>query len=95
MREQYQARWISRGRAVALKKTGRLGSAILLDSFNGYILVEPAESGLGDGAVLSPQEADYELQPVWYIGPKAKLRDARSRLGLEALAATPALAGGA
>ncbi len=79
----YQARWVSKGRYESLRRSGKLGQAVLLDTFSGYIVVEPVGSDLGDGAVLSPQEADYELQPVYYTGPKAKLREARNRLGLE------------
>ena len=83
MAMQYQARWISRDRATHLKRTGRLGQAILLDTFNGFILVEPVGSDLGDGPVLSPEEATFELQEVWYTGPRSRLKDARVRLGLE------------
>lgn len=80
---EYQARWISRGRYEALRRSGKLGHAVLLDTFSGYIVVEPVGSDLGDRDVLSRQEADYELQPVYYTGPKAKLRGARRLLGLE------------
>ncbi len=79
----YQARWVTKGRFDALRRSGQLGGAVLLDTFSGYIIVEPVGSALGDGAVLSRQEADYELQPVYYTGPKTKLREARNRLGLE------------
>jgi hypothetical protein len=79
----YQARRISKTRADAIKRTGALQGAILLDTFEGFIIVEPAGAGLGDGETFSPQEADYELQPVWHLGPKATLREARKRLGLE------------
>jgi len=89
---QYQARWISRQRAEDLRKHRGLGGALLLDLFNGYLLVEPVGGDLGDGAVLSPQEADYELQPVWHQGPAAVLREARRRLGLEAGALSGATA---
>jgi len=83
MQMQYQARWVSKARVEALKKSQSLGQAVLLDTFNGFIIIEPVGSDLGDGAVLSREEAEYELQPVWYTGPKAKLRDARRRLALE------------
>ncbi len=82
--EQFQAQRISKQRAEDLKKHGGLGGALLLDLFNGFVLVEPAGAHLGDGEILSPQEADYELQPVWHQGPPATLREARRRLGLEA-----------
>jgi hypothetical protein len=60
---------------------------VLLDTFNGFLIVEPVGSNLGDGAVLAPEEANYELQEVWYTGPRSKLREARTRLGLETEAA--------
>jgi hypothetical protein len=84
MQMNYQARWISRQRADAMRRAGRLDRSILLDTFNGYVIVEPAGSNVGDGAVLSLEEADYELQPAWYTGPIPRLREARLRLGLEA-----------
>lgn len=84
MQAPYQARRISKRRADEVKKTGILGRSLLLNTFNGIIIVEPVESHLGDGDVLSQQEADYELQPVWHLGPKTILREARKRVGLEA-----------
>jgi hypothetical protein len=66
---------------------------VLLDTYTGLILVEPAGSNLGDGATLSEREADYELQTVWYPGPPATLRQARKLLGLEAGARETASAG--
>jgi hypothetical protein len=81
---QFQARRISKRRADEVKKSGQLGRSLLLDTFNGILIIEPVESNLGDGDVLSQQEADYELQPVWHLGPKAMLREARKRVGLEA-----------
>jgi hypothetical protein len=79
----FQARWISRDRANQLKRSGRLGNAVLLDTFNGFLIIEPVGGNLGDGPILSPEEANYELQEVWYTGPRSKLREARTRLGLE------------
>jgi hypothetical protein len=84
MRNQFPARWVSRRRADELKRRGRLGSAILLDHFNGPLLVEPVGSDLGDGAVLSSWEAEYELQPAWILGPASTLKRARQMVGLEA-----------
>jgi hypothetical protein len=81
MHPEYQIRWISKQRAEAVKKAG-LGRAVLLDNINGFLIVEPVGSDLGDGKVLSEREADYELQPVWCTGPKAQLREVRRRLGL-------------
>jgi len=84
MLSPFQARRVSKRRADEVKKSGVLGRAMLLDTFNGIILIEPPDSNLGDGDVLSPEEADYELQPVWHLGPRTALREARKRLGLEA-----------
>jgi hypothetical protein len=86
MASAYQARWVSKPRLDLLKKSGRLGEGMLLDSFNGFLIVEPVGSDLGDGNVLSPFEADYELQEVWCSGPKSKLKQARKLLGLADLA---------
>lgn len=84
MHAQYQARRISKRRADEVKRTGILGRSLLMNTFNGIIIIEPVEGRLGDGEVLSLEEADYELQPVWHLGPKAQLREARKRVGLEA-----------
>ena len=67
-----------------MRRTGKLEQAILLDTFNGFIVVELEDSDLGDGDVLTPQEAEFELQPAWHSGPLVKLREARRRLGLDA-----------
>src|SRR6185312_2301958 len=83
MQAPYEARRISKPRADEIKKSKVIGTALLLGTFNGFIIVEPKGANLGDGEILSEQEADYELQPVWHLGPKAMLRDARRRLGLE------------
>ena len=66
-----------------------LGTAILLETFNGYIVIEPTTGQLGDGPVLSRDEAEYELTPVWYTGPRHGSRDARQRLGLDVEALAP------
>jgi hypothetical protein len=84
MQAPFQARRISKRRADEMKKTGALGRSLLLDTFNGIFIIEPEGSHLGDGDMLSQEEADYELQPVWHLGPKAMLREARRRVGLEA-----------
>jgi hypothetical protein len=78
----YQATWVSKQRAEHLRRIG-VGRGILLESFNGFLVVEAVGSKLGDGLVLSHQEADYELQAVWCTGPKAKLTEARRLLGLD------------
>lgn len=83
MNAKYQARWISKSRLAEVKRHGDLHDAIVLDTYNRSIIVEPVGADLGDGDVFSPAEADYELQPVWHLGPLKKLREARKRLGLE------------
>lgn len=96
MQTGYQVRRISKARADQVKRSSSIiGRAVLLDTFNGFLIVEPVGSSLGDGAPLSLEEADYELQPVWHLGPKAMLREARRRLGLEIAAAVgePSAAG--
>lgn len=84
MHAPFQARRISKRRADEVKKSGILGRSLLINTFNGIIIVEPVDSNLGDGGILAPEEADYEMQPVWHLGPKTMLREARRRLGLEA-----------
>jgi hypothetical protein len=91
MNADYQARWVSKRRAETLRKEGLPRPATLLDSFNGFLLIEPVGSDLGDGAVLSFQEADYELQPAWCPGPKTELERARRLVGLDS-ASVPELA---
>ena len=95
MDKAYQARWISKTRLEEVRKRRRLGSAIVLGHYNGFLIVEPVGDDLGDGAILSAQEADYELAPIWCTGPKATLRDARQHLGLEAGIHKKELAGSA
>jgi hypothetical protein len=84
MQAQFQARRISKRRADEVKKSGILGRSLLINTFSGIILVEPVGNSLGDGDILSPEEADYELQPVWHLGPRNVLREARKRVGLAA-----------
>ncbi len=84
MQAEFQARRISKRRADEVKKSGILGRSLLMNTFNGIIIIEPVGSNLGDGEIMSPEEADYELQPVWHLGPRAMLREARKRVGLEA-----------
>jgi hypothetical protein len=83
MHTKYQARWISKNRLQDIKRHRNLHDAMLMDCYNGVIVVEPVGSNFGDGPVFSHSEADYELQPVWYLGPLNKLKEARRRLGLE------------
>ena len=81
--QQFQARWISKKKADEVRKTGALRKGVLLDSFNGIIIVEPVGSNLGDGDVMPPETADYELRPVWCYGSKSKLTEARKLLDLD------------
>jgi hypothetical protein len=83
MRKGYHARWLSKRRRDALKKSGNHTDCVLLDSLNGFLIVEPMGSNLGDGHVLSRDEADYELRDAWCLDSRKKLQDARRRLGLE------------
>lgn len=80
---QYQAQWVSKDRVSSLRKTGALKNSILLDSFKGFILVQPSGQEVGDGEMLSPDAADYELRPEWCTGSKPKLREARKLLQLD------------
>jgi hypothetical protein len=82
MRGNHQARWISKERRAELKKNGALKDAVLLDSFNGFLIVEPVDSKLGDGPTLSREEADYELRDAWCFDARTKLTQARTLLGL-------------
>jgi hypothetical protein len=84
MRTRYKAQWISKSRCEALRKSQPRQDVLLLDTFEGFIVVEPADESLGDGPVLSPDECDYELRLAWYAGPVARLAAARQRLGLGA-----------
>lgn len=86
MSESFQARWVSKNRSEQLRKTGRLGRAVLLDAYNGFILAEPVGSNLGDGEIMSPDTADYEVRPVWCLSPPTKVRQARRLLGLKEIA---------
>jgi hypothetical protein len=92
MKTTYQARWVSKARAERLKRSGEIKKGMLLDSFNGFIVIEPPGIELGDGKVLSHQEADFEMQTVWVQESKTKLSEARRLLGLEAEPADLALA---
>ena len=58
-----------------------LGRALLLDSFKGFIVIEPRAERLGDGDVLSPEEADFELNDAWCMESTVKIAQARRLLG--------------
>ncbi len=83
MVSHYHARWISKTRADAIRKQAIGKGGVLLAAYHGMIIIEPDGADWGDGAKLSPPEADYELQPVWCGEPKSKLAGARKLLGLE------------
>ena len=83
MNTRYQARWISKQQTDLLKKTGRLTNSLVLESFRGPILVEPADTNPKSDSVLPLDVADYELRLAWCQGPKAKVQKARQLLGLE------------
>ena len=92
MNQRYEAHWVSKPRAQILKR--RLPpDAILLDVFSGFIVVQPVGSDLGDGPVLSQQEAEFELQPAWFLGHKPVLLQARRKLGLGSNSEAPVRAG--
>lgn len=82
MRPKFQARWISKGRADSLRKRGNLGSGVIVNHFQGFIVVEPTGSRLGDGAALSDDAADYELRAAWCQASRPTLTRARELLGL-------------
>jgi hypothetical protein len=92
MQTRYEVRWLSKARRDELRRSGASARGILLDSLKGFLFVEPVESHLGDGEILTPEEADFELSDAWCLEPQRKLREARKLLGLEISAAGKALA---
>src|SRR5262245_41305582 len=78
----YQTRWISKSRISWLRKSRAVQQAIVVDYRNGFLIVEPTGSNLGDGDILSLEMADYELRTAWCQTPKARLVRARKLLGL-------------
>jgi hypothetical protein len=83
MNAKYQARWISKQQTDYMKKTGNLRDSLVLESFRGPILVEPAGISPKNDSILPLDVADYELRLAWCQGPKAKVQRARQLLGLE------------
>jgi hypothetical protein len=57
MHAKFQVRRISKQRIEFLRKSGRVKDAIVLDSFSGFLIVEPDGSDLRDGDVLDATEA--------------------------------------
>ena len=92
MHARFQARRISKQRIQFLRKSGRMKDAIVLDSFSGFLIVEPVGSDLGDGDVLDATEADFELNTAWCLTTRSRLNEARKRLGLEREAPSEAIA---
>src|SRR5437660_654942 len=79
---EYLAQWITKNQINSLRKNGGFKDGILLESIKGFIIVEPSSVRYGDGEVLSPDVADYELRPEWCTGAKPRLLEARKRLKL-------------
>jgi hypothetical protein len=92
MHSKFQARRISKQRIEFLRKSGRMKDAMVLDSFTGYLIVEPVGSDLGDGDVLEATETDFELNTAWCLTTRSRLNEARKRLGLEREAPSEAIA---
>ena len=82
MHTEYQARWMSKPKMQALRRTGALSNSIVVNSFKGFILVEPRTNHRGDGKVLPANVARFELDPAWCTEPLQKLAKARELLGL-------------
>jgi hypothetical protein len=83
MNPKYQARWISKQQTDYLKKTGNLRHGLVLESFRGPILIEPAGTNPRNDGILPLDVADYELRHAWCQGPRTKVQKARQLLGLE------------
>lgn len=82
MHTKYQARWVSKPKMQALRRTGALSGSIVVNSFRGFILVEPQTNHRGDGKPLPADVARFELDPAWCTEPLQKLTRARQLLGL-------------
>jgi hypothetical protein len=92
MKPNYVARWIRKNRLDEVRKSGKVSRAVVLDSMQGFLIVEPAGSDLGDGEILSPEAADYEVRPEWCLNPRGKIAAARRLLGLPAETAVSSFA---
>jgi hypothetical protein len=84
MKPTFQARWISKRRLDEIRKSGKASRTTVLDSMKGFLIVEPEGSNLGDGDILPPEAADYEVRPEWCLNPRGKIAEARRLLGLPA-----------
>jgi hypothetical protein len=78
----FRAHWISKQKAELLKRSGKLGRAVLLDHMKGFIIVEPPGSHMGDGPPLSNEAAEFELTSVWCLESKNQIARARQLLGI-------------
>jgi hypothetical protein len=85
MKANFQARRVSRQLVSTLRRSGNLDQGLILDTFKGFIVVEPCNRPLGDGEVLSVQDAVMEIQPAWCLEPKAKVVRAHRLLGLDGM----------
>jgi hypothetical protein len=79
----FRAHWISKQKADLLKRSGRLGRALVVDHMKGFIIVEPPGSHLGDGKPLSNEAAEFELTSVWCLESKHQVARARQLLGID------------
>jgi hypothetical protein len=77
-----RARWISRDRARVLAREELYGALRVESVADRWVLIEPAGFCIADGQVLSPDEADLELQPTWCNSPTEVVWGARRLLGL-------------
>jgi hypothetical protein len=82
MKANFQARRVSRQLVSTLRRSGSIEPGLILDTFKGFIVVEPCNRPLGDGEVLTVQDAVMEIQPAWCLEPKAKVVRAHRLLGL-------------
>ena len=87
MNTRYQARWLSKQRRDALRKSGVSTRGMLLDSLKGFLVIEPVGSNLGDEEILTREEAYFELSDAWCAESPRKLREARKLLGFQTEAA--------
>lgn len=82
MPAKYRARRVSKDRVHDIKRRGAINGAVVLNAYNGFIIVEPVGSNLGDGEILPPETADSELRPPWCLDSHNQLLKARQRLHL-------------
>jgi len=80
---RYEVRWVAKDRLAELRRKGPARDVLLLDHISGVLAIEPAGENIAGGPLLSPEEVQYEMQPAWLLGPRAKVVEARRRLGLE------------